>query len=375
MTSHCLCLGLTPLVLLCCLPLVRPDPCGLSIVPKDPAVAFRGDVVLNCTSTCSNHSSLGWETSVPKVTDRGDRWVSLHISNLTDWILEPLCYGSNPQIIEKTRLHVYRFSPPKIHLGAEMVAGHQERITCNVSSLVSGSSPSDINVTLSSGNSTLNKSRGSPAVGYSFVVQPMQHGQEIVCQAWLRVGLQVLSDSARATLQVWAPPHSVKVSVERLEFGVGANFTVRCSAEGNPPPELHWELPSNASMELSDHGRTVTVHSAQRAHNGTYRCLAQNKYGASLGQVDVLVQVPPRSRIVIVAVVLGAIIFLGGVALVVWRLVRKRFMMSLLQPTAATVQGCPLPACSGEGNSGKGEALGREGPEPLGEDKEEPRGV
>ncbi|XP_026516410.1 intercellular adhesion molecule 5-like isoform X2 [Terrapene carolina triunguis] len=261
--------------------------------------------------------------------DRGDGWVSLNISNLMDWNLEPLCYSINPQIIEKARLHVYRFSPPEIHLGAEMVAGHQEQITCNVSSLVSGSSPSDINVTLSSGdNSTLNESRGSPAVRYSFVVRPTQHGQEIVCQAWLRVGLQVLSNSARATLKVWAPPHSVKVSVERLEFGVGANFTVRCSAEGNPPPELHWELPSNTSVELSDRGRRVTVRSAQRAHNGTYRCLAQNKYGASSGQVDVLVEVPPRSRIVIVAVVLGVIVFLGGVALVVWWLVRKRFMTS-----------------------------------------------
>ncbi|KAM9114972.1 intercellular adhesion molecule 3-like [Pangshura tecta] len=327
MTSRCLWLGLTPLVLLCCLPLARPEPCGLSIVPKDPAVAFGGDVVLNCTSTCSSHTSLGWETSVQKVVNNGADWISLHISNLTVWDLEPQCYVSNTDITKKARLHVYRFSPPEIHLGAELVAGRQGRITCNVSSLVSGSSPSDINVTLSSGGSTLNESRGSPAVEYNFAAQPTQHGQEIVCQAWLRGGHQVLSDSARATLHVWAPPHSVKVSVERLQFGVGANFTVWCSAEGNPPPKVHWELPSNASVELSDRGRTVTVRSAQRAHNGTYRCLAQNRYRASWGHIDVLVEVstvPPRSWIV--AVVLGAIVVFGGVALGVWWLVRKRFM-------------------------------------------------
>ncbi|XP_039370034.1 intercellular adhesion molecule 3-like [Mauremys reevesii] len=324
MTSRCLCLGLTPLVLLCCLPLARPEPCGLSIVPKDPAVVFGGDVVLNCTSTCSNHTSLGWETSVTKVTNNGIGWMSLNISNLTVWDLEPLCYVRSTHITEKARLHVYRFSLPEIHLGAKMVAGQQGRITCNVSSLVSGSSPSDINVTLSSRGSTLNESRGSPAVGYSFMVQPTQHGQEIMCRAWLRVGHQVLSDSARATLHVWAPPHNVKVSVERLQFGVGANFTVWCSAEGNPPPEVHWELPSNASVELSDRGWTVTVRSAQRAHNGTYRCLPQNGYGNSSGHVDVLVEVstvPPRSWIVVVAMVLGATVVLGGVG--VWWRVRK----------------------------------------------------
>ncbi|KAG6925998.1 intercellular adhesion molecule 3-like, partial [Chelydra serpentina] len=228
----------------------------------------------------------------------------------------------------RAALHVWGFSPPEIHLGAEMVAGHQEQITCNISSLVSDSSPPDINVTLSSGGSTLNESRGSPAVEYSFVARPTQHGQEIVCQAWLRVGHQVLSESARAALHVWALPHSVNVSVERPEFGVGANFTVQCSAEGNPPPELRWELPSNASVELSEHGRTVTVPSAQLAHNGTYRCLARNKYGASSGHVDVLVKGPPRSWIAVAAVVLGVIVVLGGAGLVTWRLVRKRFMTS-----------------------------------------------
>ncbi|CAM4607450.1 vascular cell adhesion protein 1-like isoform X2 [Lepidochelys kempii] len=324
MTGRCLCLGLTTLALLRCLPLVYLDPCGLSIVPKEPAVAFRGHVVLNCSSTCSTLAHLGWETSVPKVTNEGPGWASLHISSLAVWDLEPQCYVTSTNIIEKARLHVYRFSHPEIHLGAEMVAGRQEQITCNVSSLVSGSSPSDINVTLSSGGSTLSESRGSPAVGYSFVAQPTQHGQEIVCQAWLRVGPQVLNDSTRATLQVWALPHSVKISVEQLEFGVGANFTVRCSAEGNPLPELLWDLPSNASVELSDRRRTVTVHSAQRAHSGTYQCLAQNRYGASSGHVNISI-VEQRHGIMIVVAVLGVISVLGGAGL--W-LVRRRFMKS-----------------------------------------------
>ncbi|XP_038235245.1 intercellular adhesion molecule 3-like [Dermochelys coriacea] len=365
MTGHCLCLGLTPLALLCFLPLAHLDPCGLSIVPKDPAVAFGGHVVLNCSNTCSSLTSLGWETSVPKVTNKGPGWASLHISSLTVWHLEPQCYITSTNIIEKARLHVYRFSPPEIHLGAEMVAGRQERITCNVSSLVSGSSPSDINVTLSSRGSTLSESRGSPAVGYSFVAQSTQHGQEIVCQAWLRVGLQMMNDSARATLQVWALPYSVKVSVEQLEFGVGANFMVRCSAEGNPLPELLWELPSNASVELSDCGQMVTVHSAQLAHSGTYQCLARNRYGASSGHVNIRI-VQRRHRIVIVTVMLVVIVVLGGAGLVAWRLGRKRFTMSV-----AAARGSRGPG-KGEVREGGG---GSDGPEPLGEEKEEPRGV
>ncbi|XP_074836005.1 intercellular adhesion molecule 1-like [Carettochelys insculpta] len=283
--------------LLCALPLGHPSACRLSITPKDPAVPFGGHVILNCTSSCAGESSLGWETPERKVMEVGPGWASLNITNLQMWDLQPLCYITSTNIMEKARLHVYRLLPPEIHLGAKIVAGHREQVICNVSSLVAGSSPSDINVTLSTAGRPLSESHGDPAVGYSFVAQPTQHGQEIVCQAMLRVGHQVLSAWARTTLHVWAPPHSVQVSVERLLFQVGANITVRCSAQGNPQPELQWELPSEASVELSEHGRTVAVRSAQLTHSGTYRCLARNDYGSSSGHVSLFVKNPPRSRI------------------------------------------------------------------------------
>ncbi|CAM5169944.1 unnamed protein product [Eretmochelys imbricata] len=325
MTGRCLCLGLTTLALLCCLPLVYLDPCGLSIVPKEPAVAFRGHVVLNCSSTCSTLAHLGWETSVPKVTNEGPGWASLHISSLAVWDLEPQCYVTSTNIIEKARLHVYRFSPPEIHLGAEMVAGRQEQITCNVSSLVSGSSPSDINVTPEQRGQHPQREPRQPSRGVQLrgTAHAARAGNRVP-RPGLRVGPQVLNDSTRATLQVWALPHSVKISVEQLEFSVGANFTVRCSAEGNPLPKLLWDLPSNASVELSDCRRTVTVHSAQRAHSGTYQCLAQNRYGASSGHVNISI-VEQRPGIMIVVAVLGVILVLGGAGL--W-LLRRRFMKS-----------------------------------------------
>lgn len=87
-----------------------------------------------------------------------------------------------------------------------------------------------------------------------------------------------------------AAPHDVRVWAPRTVFTAGDNLTVMCRAEGNPPPRLRWELPTNASRELRDGGTTVTIPAAQRAHGGTYRCLAENRYGASAASIKLLFQ-------------------------------------------------------------------------------------
>lgn len=61
-----------------------------------------------------------------------------------------------------------------------------------------------------------------------------------------------------------------------------------CRAEGNPPPQLRWEMPTNTSWELWDGGTTITIPAAQRVHDGTYRCLAENRYGTGAASIDLV---------------------------------------------------------------------------------------
>ncbi|XP_064355350.1 intercellular adhesion molecule 1-like [Dromaius novaehollandiae] len=314
------------MALLCLLlPGGRPSPCGVAISPEEPAVELGSPIVLNCTSSCRNYSRLSWEVSVQKVLAHGPGWVSLSIPNVSEWQLDLQCFGGfgRERHITNTTLHGYRLSPPQIYLDPEIVAGAEARVTCNVSVQASPSARQDLALTLRAQEHLLATSHGRPWLSHGFTARPAQDGQLLACKALLHLGRRLVSTTATATLRVWAAPYDVQVAATPAAFAAGDNLTVTCRAEGNPPPRLRWELPSNASLELSAGGAAVTVRDARSQHAGTYRCLAANRYGAGAAQVDVPFRGSPRSPLVPVAVVLAVVVALAGVA-GLWYLFRAR---------------------------------------------------
>ncbi|NXS67866.1 ICAM3 protein, partial [Pandion haliaetus] len=308
------------MALLCLLvPGGHPGPCRVSISPEEPTVEFGTSLLLNCTSSCRNYSRLSWEVSITKMGTQGPGWMSLSIPNVTNWRLELQCFGvfGAQRHVAITTLHAYRFSHPKIYLEGDMVAGKEAHVTCNVSAQVSPPNPPNLRLTLRGGGLPPSTHRG-PSVGLGFMVQPEQHGREVTCEAVLQLGHHTVNTSAAVTLWVWAAPHDVRVQAPRTVFTTGDNLTVVCRAEGNPPPQLRWELPTNASWELWDGGTTITVPAAQRVHGGTYRCLAENRYGASTASIDLVFQGSPRSPLIPVAVTLAVVTVLAVVAVSWW---------------------------------------------------------
>ncbi|XP_074932189.1 vascular cell adhesion protein 1-like [Phalacrocorax aristotelis] len=297
------------MVLLCLLvPGGHPIPCRVSISPEEPTVEFGTSLLLNCTSSCLNYSRLSWEVSITKVGTQGPGWLSLSIPNVTDWSLELQCFGSFGQqrVITNTTLRAYRLSPPQIYLEGDIVAGKEARVTCNTSAQVSPSEPPDLHLTLQ-GEGLPRSTHQGPSVGLDFTARPEQHNRQLTCKAVLQLGRHTVNASTTAVLRVWAAPHNVCVRAQHTVFTTGDNLTVTCRAEGNPPPRLRWELPTNSSWELWDGGATVTIPAAQREHGGTYRCLAENRYGAGAASIDILFQGSSRSPVIPIAVTLAVV--------------------------------------------------------------------
>ncbi|XP_072704656.1 intercellular adhesion molecule 1-like [Ciconia boyciana] len=301
------------------LPGGHPVPCRVSISPEEPTVEFGTSLLLNCTSSCRNYSRLSWEVSITKMETRGPGWVSLSIPNVTDWSLELQCFGvfGQQRDITATTLRAYRFSPPQIYMEGETVASREARVTCNASAQVSPSDPPDLRLTLRGAGLPPRTHRG-PSVALGFTARPEQNGREVTCEAALQLGRRTVNASAAAVLWVWAAPHDVRVSAPRTVFTAGDNLTVMCRAEGNPSPRLRWELPTNASWELWDGGTTVTIPAARRAHGGTYRCLAENRYGAGAASIDIVFQGSPRSPLIPVVVTLVVVTVLAVLAISWW---------------------------------------------------------
>ncbi|XP_074786048.1 vascular cell adhesion protein 1-like isoform X2 [Athene noctua] len=301
------------------LPRAHPGPCRVSISPEEPTVEFGTSILFNCTSSCHNYSRLDWEVSVTKLGAQGPGWVSLDIPNVTDWRLELRCFGVYGQYrnVTTTTLHAYRLGSPQIKLEGDAVAGKEARVTCTVDAQVAPPDPPNLLLTLWGGRLPPSTHPG-PSMGLSFTAQAEQHGQEVTCEATLQLRHRTVNASAATSLQVWAAPYDVRVWAPRTVFAAGDNLTVTCRAEGNPPPQLRWDLPTNASWELRDGGATVTVAAALREHGGTYRCLAENPYGTGTASINLLFQGSSRSPVVPVAVALAVVTVLAALAVLWW---------------------------------------------------------
>ncbi|XP_026549415.1 contactin-5-like, partial [Notechis scutatus] len=209
------------------------------------------------------------------------------------------------------------FSTPVIYPVSEVLSGHLEKIVCNISSLkVKGSLPTHSNISLSRDGNILNSSHGKPSVEYYFVPNVEQDdGAEILCEAILLLGSQVLRKNVNQTLKVVASPYNVSILATHGIYKVDAKIMVTCNAKGKPNPEYSWELPSKVNVEFSNSNKTVTIKSAKEFHNGTYRCLIHNVYGKNSAQIDIVFEGKSRNWViapVITMLVLGLII-IGGV--------------------------------------------------------------
>ncbi|KYO47911.1 hypothetical protein Y1Q_0020740 [Alligator mississippiensis] len=319
--------ALSPLALLClCLPAACLDPCVPSITPPKPVVPFGGSVDLNCT--CANASELNWEVSVLKKTQQGPGWVSLSITNISDWSPVDLkCYRQGDlegRAIVEDMLHVYELSHLEIHPDAEIVARRKGQVFCRVYARTSEESEPDLTLTLSSGGHEWLRTHRNHSLQYDFVLKPEQDGTELVCEAKLHLGQQELSVNTSVTLRVWAIPYNVSVWAEQMSVAAGGNIVVRCHAQGNPPPVLHWVLPSEDGVQRLDNDSIVTISTAQSAHNGTYKCVAENRFGSVTGQTDVVVEASYQVWVAPVVVVVMLIV-VACICLSLWK---------ILSPTA-----------------------------------------
>nr|XP_033780017.1 cell adhesion molecule 4-like [Geotrypetes seraphini] len=298
--------------LLCSTALVCSKSCSLWLVPKHPVVPYGTDIVLNCSTSCTNYTSLDWETSVRKNLSRGVQWVALYISKQSAWTLTPQCYlihsDGSPEL-SSVNILFYTFSSPEIHLRDEIVAGQEQKVTCDVSSMVAGATPSDIELTLSGAGTALAQNRNL-LLEYVFTTGAKHDGMVLVCTALLQVANTILIKNKTVLMTVFYKPTNTSVLTERRVFQVGENFTVSCRSTGNPAPNFTWRLPSNESVEVASDGRMVSVYSATVVHSGDYECNANNRYGLGTARANIIVEqknVPPWAIVLIVLFVLGGI--------------------------------------------------------------------
>lgn len=82
------------------------------------------------------------------------------------------------------------------------------------------------------------------------------------------------------------------------EVKLGGNVTFDCSADGNPPPEIHWNYSTsvvNVIATTRGSQKSISVTGATSTNAGVYSCVATNKVGSVSRSITLLIKDRPKA--------------------------------------------------------------------------------
>uniref|UniRef100_A0A670K235 Heparan sulfate proteoglycan 2 n=1 Tax=Podarcis muralis TaxID=64176 RepID=A0A670K235_PODMU len=106
--------------------------------------------------------------------------------------------------------------------------------------------------------------------------------------------------SASAASRLQSPVISIDPHSTAVRKGADISFKCRLH-DGAQPVEISWKLPNNQlpdNVKISPNGSVVTISNAQPQNQGTYRCLASNRFGIANSVVNLMVHGPPTVSVV-----------------------------------------------------------------------------
>lgn len=311
--------------------------CKVKMSPPIVMVKFGDSFTANCTSLYSEIAGIGWESTYGGIgLQTGISTLPFKIDAVKDWVIQPTCYVTLPdgdQCEEPLPVTVYKI-PESVSIAqplseaGPMVEGKQYHIQCDIvnvapASLLSVYWHKDNKIIY---HETFNESTQSPVSKSSILnltAQRGDHGSQIWCEAKLNLGPGELNHPAMQSkshnMAVLYPPTFINPETETVELSDRKNITLYCNATGNPVPVYSWDFPQ-AIQEASrkdDVNKPFLIPSFQ--FPGNYSCKASNTQGTRIKYFTVIEAARDRTTlaaIIGVFVVLGVLLFVGGVLFV-----------------------------------------------------------
>lgn len=114
-----------------------------------------------------------------------------------------------------------------------------------------------------------------------------------------------------------------------IELNLGDNLTLECSADGNPPPLLHWSKhPTAANINVGTRGRQsyINITEATSSNAGVYSCTATNEVGSVTKNVTLMITGRARNvnNTIIICVALAALLVLIFFLVLFYRNYKKK---------------------------------------------------
>ncbi|XP_045888252.1 hemicentin-1-like isoform X1 [Micropterus dolomieu] len=277
-----------------------PRGCHVILSPDELVVRFGDPASVNCSTSATNVSGMGWEAAVGGTGFKNPPTVTWTVKKLTEWSIKPECYitrNDNSQCFVSPAITVYK-TPDIMSVSARdpspMVEGTDFLLECDI---INVAPVQKLKVKWYRGNGIVhteifNDTRVAPVnVSSVLRVTPVRDYNASIfrCEAELHFGpkgpeLTPTSSSPYTAVVHYKP--QIQACPEHYT-GVENEFRIdmlSCHADGKPAPTVQWYYqgePINASEPLT------------RTHSGKYTAEFENYLGKSNTSVDITIEYSP----------------------------------------------------------------------------------
>lgn len=302
--------------------------CPVVMTPSSVVVHYGEAFMVDCNSTRDKIEGMGWESTYKGTGLVEAAHVQLRIEKVDRWEIMSQCFlnfEDGTQCTKNLPITVYKMPdsvsilPPNANQPIE--EDREYDFQCDVVNVAPVKKvlvtwyKDDIrimNETLSAKPDTAPLTQSSP---YKLRAQKSDNGAKLMCEAKFDFGpsgpnLQPVR-SPPMDLHVLYQPFFENSKVETVEAPADRKITLDCTAQGNTPPQYHWQVPQLTQQKTG----SEPILDLKGPFPGTYNCTASNSQGSSIKQF--VVTDAPRDYTVLAAVVgvtaaLGVLLLISG---------------------------------------------------------------
>ncbi|CAJ1075293.1 intercellular adhesion molecule 5 [Xyrichtys novacula] len=280
--------------------------CPLTLTPPEVVVRYGDPISVNCSTSDPDAFIMGWEAIVGGTGVKPPPTVTWKVGKLREWAIRPTCFltdKNNEQCVVTPVITVYK-TPDTVSVSAEVpgpvVEGKDFLLTCNV---INVAPVQNLTIKWYQGDKivntkTFNATTVTPvnvSSNLSVSAKREYNGLAYTCKAELHLGPAgpepIPSVTSLPFIADVRYPPVIKERSSKVEVNPGENVTFPCSAEGNPPPMIHWNYSPAGNVKETTGGRhrDISITEATSTNAGVYICNATNDMGSVTKSVTVIV--------------------------------------------------------------------------------------
>ncbi|XP_042191339.1 vascular cell adhesion protein 1 [Callorhinchus milii] len=196
------------------------------------------------------------------------------------------CKAACGDVYEERRISLYIYYLPRtlrLEPSGPVWAGEQVSLICHVDMVypiedlkVEYFKGTELLETISSDRLSLPES--SQSINHQLTPAMEDHGKNLSCVAYLKIGKEVESAQGSFILGVHYGPLNITLNRAAISTATkGQDITVTCSTQSNPPANISWsKLWPEGWLPVSAQEATLKLYDVGFSDSGTYRCEASN---------------------------------------------------------------------------------------------------